>query len=151
MFINAVTVKHPPEVDSATCARRKLQEVNFNKQCQGIRPYGRHGRGIWGGNQEPHRTRTDSNRITLTDGQKIDNHPSLKFTSNVYNVFKPYKKAFLHHERTEYQNNHSMNNCNQSLQIQKIKSQLRSYQSGTQLLHSVLSTGKATQVTQINK
>ena len=69
----------------------------------------------------------------------------------MYNIFKPYKKAFLHHERTEYQNNHSMNKWNQSLQIKKIKSQLRSYQYGTQPPLSVVSTGKATQVYQIIK
>ena len=49
-----------------------------------------------------HKTKSDSSIITLTDGQKIEYHPSFSFPSHVFHRMKQADKDCLKRERSEY-------------------------------------------------
>ena len=78
-FRNEVNRQHPPQMSQNTRVRGNVREMN-----QGGRFGGRGrgpGRGRRGGrsNRGAKRTRRDSTFITLTDGTRVEYHPSFNF------------------------------------------------------------------------
>ena len=59
--------------------------------------HGGRGRGNW-----VYKTRSDSSIITLTDGQKIEYHPSFSFPAHVFQKMQQGDKDKLKRERAEY-------------------------------------------------
>ena len=51
-----------------------------------------------------HKTRTDSSIITLSDGQKIEYHPSFNFPPHIFQKMKKGDKDKLVRERAEFRN-----------------------------------------------
>ena len=98
-FRNAVNQTHPPEMKAAGGrSRRNIRQTTAGRGNGSGR--GRGGRG--GRGNEVKRTRTDSSIITLTNGQKIEYHPSFRFPTNIYHKFKPADQERLKRERAEY-------------------------------------------------
>ena len=99
-FRNEVNRKNPPQMSiaSTTRDRRILREINADHSGGRGRGRGR-GRGNW-----VHKTRSDSSIITLTDGQKVEYHPSFNFPPHVFQKMKRADKDRLIRERAEYRN-----------------------------------------------
>ena len=83
-FRNEVNMRNPPQMSQAASdrERRSLREMtSYDNRGRG-RGRGNHGgrgRGNW-----VHKTRSDSSIITLTDGQKIEYHPSFSFPAHIF-------------------------------------------------------------------
>ena len=103
-FRNEVNRRNPPQMSHSTSSRerRSVREMNSNdnrgrRRGRGRGYHGGRGRGNW-----VHKTRSDSSIITLTDGQKIEYHPSFSFPSHVFQKMKQVDKDRLKRERAEY-------------------------------------------------
>ena len=105
-FCNEVNLKHPPQMSATTTSRerRYVRKISTG-QGRGWRDgRGRSGQGHGGrgcGNWVT-KTRTDSSIITLTDGQKIEYHPSFMFPNHIFNKMKQQDKDRLSRERSEH-------------------------------------------------
>ena len=106
-FRNEVNLKHPPQMSASTSTsreRRYVREMNTGRgrgrgdgRGRSGRSHGGRGRGNW-----VTKTRTDSSIITLTDGQKIEYHPSFMFPNYIFNKMKQQDKDRLIRERSEH-------------------------------------------------
>ena len=117
--------KSPPNLGGSNNSRRFIRE--FNRTGRGTRGGrggrgGRSSRGGRGRNIQPKRQRDDSKLITLTDGQRIEFHPSFTFSSNVYNKMKDSDKAELKRLRTEYKKNKAETSQRQNQELATISS-----------------------------
>lgn len=149
---NAVRAKYPATMDSHQVTRRNVREV-YRKDPKG-RGHGGHGRGGGrgggrgrGGRGEPHRTRNDSEIITLKDGRRIEYHPSFKFPTHIFAQFKDSDKAKLKKQREDYRNR---NNQSQS-QIQQMQVQIQRLESSLSSQGITDSDQSITQGTQISQ
>jgi hypothetical protein len=149
-FRNQVNLKFPPQMGTAgTRTRRHINEVagrgGGGRGGRGGTGRGRGGRGR-GGRGDPQRTRTDSDIITLTDGQRIEYHPSFKFPPHIFAKFKDQDVQRLKRERKEYKERRDAQRT-----IQELRSQLSG--SGTQGQQQAppdaVSVGQQTQVSQV--
>ena len=107
-FRNEVNRKFPPNLGGSNNSRRSIRESNrTGRGTRGGRGGrgGRSDRGGRGRNVQPKHQRDDSKLITLTDGQRIEFHPSFTFPSNFYNKMKDSDKDELKRLRTEYKKN----------------------------------------------
>ena len=103
-FRNEVNRRNPPQMSQASSGRerRSLREMNSHGGRGRGRGRGRGGHGGRGRGNWVHKTRSDSSIITLTDGQKIEYHPSFSFPSHVFQKMKQSDKDRLKRERAEY-------------------------------------------------
>ena len=103
-FRNEVNMRNPPQMSQTASGRerrslREMTSYDNRGRCRG-RGRGNHGgrgRGNW-----VHKTRSDSSIITLTDGQKIEYHPSFSFPAHVFQKMQQGDKDKLKRERAEY-------------------------------------------------
>ena len=86
VFRNEVNVKFPMDLDGKNRSRRNINETNQRGGRRGRG--GRGGRGRGRGRGHPKRTRDDSTFITLTDGRRVEYHPSFNFSSDIYSKMK---------------------------------------------------------------
>lgn len=146
-FRNAVRAKYPATMDSTQVTRRNIREINRGsgrgRGHGGLGRGGGRGRGRLGRGPgvEPHRTRTDSEIITLKDGRRIEYHPSFKFPTQVFAQFKDQDKAKLKKQREEYRNSKA------GPQIQQLQAQIQQLESRI----SVPSDASSAQNTQISQ
>ena len=139
-FRNEVNRQHPPQMSQNTRVRRNIREMN-----QGGRFGGRgRGRGRFGGRGRGgrgiKRTRTDSTFITLTDGTKVEYHPSFNFPPHIYKKMKQEDVDRLRAQRADYKKNKS-----QSRQVQELQQQLAETQSVVQQLSQSVSVAGQSQ------
>ena len=121
-FRNQVNLKFPPQMGQPTHVRRQINEVS-GRGRNFARGNGRGGRGRGGrGSSQrsaPPRTRADSEIITLTDGSRIEYHPSFKFPPHVFSKFTQSQIDRLKRERAEYKTRRR-----DQATIQELRSQL---------------------------
>jgi len=133
-FRNAVRKKFPTSVTGTTTAtrgvRRQVQESNRGGSGRGGRGRGgRGGRGINSGrsgkrSQDPYRTRSDSEIVTLTDGSRIEYHPSFRFPADKVRLFPRELMDRTKREREEYKRNKAAGN-NTNREIQELRAELQ--------------------------
>ena len=129
-FQNEVNRQHPPQMSQNTRVRRSVREINQGGRFGGRgRGRGRGGRGGRSG-RGTKQTRTDSSFITLTDGTRIEYHPSFNFPPHIYKKMKQEDIDRLRAQRAKY--NKKINNKNQ--QVQELQQQLAETQSIIQQL-----------------
>lgn len=131
-FRNAVNQMNPPQLkNNKTTTRRYVRETNQGRSTGGRgtgrgygnqsgrgggrNGYGRggygrggYGRGGRGRGNYVQKTRNDSCIITLTDGQKIEYHPSFRFPYHILQKFKDQDRDRLNRERDAYRERQNM-------------------------------------------
>ena len=166
----AVYEKYPP-ADNPMLARtrRHVNEVGRGRgrgngsgrgRFTGRGGHGRGGRGYNGGHIR--KTRQDSKIITLTDGSRIEYHPSFRFTDEQMRLFTNEQKDQLRNERREYRQRQTHNNDQRTIQqlqseidqrtIQELRSEIESLRGREGVPNHVdaqSSNGNATQISQV--
>ena len=126
----AVYEKFPPTDNPAIAkTRRHVNEVGQGRgRGRGggrgrFGGRGRGGRGYRGGYIR--KSRQDSKIITLTDGSKIEYHPSFRFTDDQMHLFSNEQKEQLRNDRREYRQRQDRDNRdNDQRTIQELQSQI---------------------------
>ena len=117
--------------------RRNVNEIgrahNYNPGRGRGFNHGGKGRGGSGrgrrGYGHPRKTRSDSTFITLTDGQRIEYHPSFKFPAHIFNKMKQIDIDTMKHQRFEYKQAQShQSSASVHTQIQALQRQLHGHQ-----------------------
>ena len=157
-FRNEVNQQFPQQLGSN---HRSCQTINEVRQGWGMGYFGRnnsrtHGvRGRGGRGRRTsvisnfRRNRTDSAMITLTDGQRIEYHPSFNFPPNIFKKIKHQDIDQLTQERREYREGRS-NVTNTDTQIQYLQRQLNEHASQLRVTISAdISVGHRTQGSQV--
>lgn len=151
-FRNAVNQKHPPEMSAPHRARRNIREVR--RFQRGGRGNGRgSGRGGRGNQRGERRTRTDSEIITLTDGKKIEYHPSFHFPIEILRKFTQEQRDKMKRQRQEYKRQRNNRNADDSTHrtIQELQSQIQELRSlaSDQRPPNNINADEQTQVSQV--
>lgn len=138
-FRAIVRTKHPhPATTGERRTRRQVNEVSRGGRGGGggrhRNNHGGRGRGGRGGHRV-HKTRTDSEIITLQDGRRIEYHPSFRFSDDVMRQMTNEQKDKLRRQRQEYrerQNNRQNQPNDAQRQIQQLQAQVASLQGSHQ-------------------
>lgn len=155
IFRNEVNRKFPPQMLQNNKAKRTINEVvRGDKAFVGGRHGGRGKFARGGRNRGGRRTRTDSTMITLTDGQKVEYHPSFTFPPHIYRKMNKADQEKLRKERQELKNkNNNNNNANLQRQIQELQKQINAQSSqnatsneGSIMVPTNVSLGNVSQV-----
>ena len=99
-------MKFSRQLGTSMVVHRHVNKLGTQHGCSGGgRGGGQGGCGCGGRDSRrsrPFRLRTDSNIITLMDGQRIEYHLSFKFLANIFAKMKQEDKDCLRHEHNAY-------------------------------------------------
>ena len=165
-FRDVVNQKFSPDMGGHG-RRRHINETDRGRNSYSGKGRVNGGRGKGNkGRSNPKRTRTDSDIITLTDGQKIEYHASFRFPRHIFEKFREEDKDRLRRERTEYKRRRvqetnsilpspgATNSEQQLVHIQQLERRVqqmeqKSHTNDQQFVPNDISIGRTTQVSQV--
>ena len=134
-FRNEVNRRFPPG-SSPSKIKRTIQQLEGggDRSQQGRGYFGGRGRGRGGrgrgrgrggrNNGSGYKRRTDSQMITLQDGQQIEYHPAFNFPDHVYEQFTDEQKDMLRRQRREHHESRQSQDHNSKRTIEQMRAEI---------------------------